>query len=128
MSWKRIAAVLLMLAGLSAVLSGCGQSGSGGHMMNSGMMAGGMMGGGMMGQTSSENGSQTLPDPQSDGAQLLTQYCGQCHVPPAPSAHSAKEWPQVVERMRGYMITQEKLVPDRAKIKLIVAYLQQHAR
>jgi mono/diheme cytochrome c family protein len=40
-----------------------------------------------------------LPDPQSRGAQLLIHYCAQCHALPAPSAHSATDWPSVARRM-----------------------------
>ena len=57
---------------------------------------------------------------------MLRQDCGQCHEPPVPAAHRAQEWPQVVERMRQYMISQRKVVPDRGKIGLIIDYLQQH--
>lgn len=40
-----------------------------------------------------------LPEPESQGAQLLISYCGQCHAVPAPTAHSATDWPGVVRRM-----------------------------
>jgi mono/diheme cytochrome c family protein len=40
-----------------------------------------------------------LPDPTSPGALLLMQYCAQCHSLPAPSAHSATDWPSVARRM-----------------------------
>ncbi|HXF96102.1 MAG TPA: hypothetical protein VNI61_08355 [Gemmatimonadales bacterium] len=40
-----------------------------------------------------------LPDPGSQGAQLLAKYCAQCHNLPAPSSHSATDWPGVVRRM-----------------------------
>lgn len=40
-----------------------------------------------------------LPDPQSQGAQLIARYCVQCHNLPAPEAHSATDWPSVVRRM-----------------------------
>jgi cytochrome c5 len=40
-----------------------------------------------------------LPDPQSQGAQLVAQYCAQCHNLAAPSMHSATDWPGVVRRM-----------------------------
>jgi hypothetical protein len=41
-----------------------------------------------------------LPDPESQGAQLTAAYCGQaCHGLPAPSAHSASDWPVVLRRM-----------------------------
>jgi len=91
------------------------------------MMSGGMMGGGMMMQTPADITPQKLPDPDSDGAKLVTQYCGQCHIPSAPSAHKATEWPKVVERMNGYMIDQGMLVPDSGKLQIILGYLQKHA-
>lgn len=40
-----------------------------------------------------------LPDPTSRGAQHVAQYCAQCHALPAPTAHSATDWPGVVRRM-----------------------------
>jgi cytochrome c5 len=41
-----------------------------------------------------------LPDPQGQGAQLTAQFCGgACHSIPAPSAHSATDWPVVLRRM-----------------------------
>jgi cytochrome c5 len=40
-----------------------------------------------------------LPDPGSPGAKLVAQYCAQCHHLPAPSMHSATDWPGVVRRM-----------------------------
>ena len=40
-----------------------------------------------------------LPEPSSPGAQLVAQYCAQCHALPAPASHSATDWPGVVRRM-----------------------------
>ena len=40
-----------------------------------------------------------LPEPTSQGAQLLARYCVQCHALPTPSAHSATDWPGVARRM-----------------------------
>jgi mono/diheme cytochrome c family protein len=40
-----------------------------------------------------------LPDPQSRGAQLVIQYCSQCHALPTPAMHSATDWPSVARRM-----------------------------
>jgi cytochrome c5 len=40
-----------------------------------------------------------LPDPTSRGAQLLVEYCAQCHSLPAPSMHSLTDWPSVARRM-----------------------------
>ena len=40
-----------------------------------------------------------LPDPASQGAQLVARYCAQCHELPSPLAHSATDWPSVARRM-----------------------------
>ncbi|MDH5198007.1 MAG: hypothetical protein OEY20_12230, partial [Gemmatimonadota bacterium] len=41
-----------------------------------------------------------LPNPESQGAQLTAQYCAQaCHGIPAPTSHSANDWPVVLRRM-----------------------------
>jgi len=40
-----------------------------------------------------------LPEPTSRGATLIAKYCVQCHALPAPTAHSATDWPSVARRM-----------------------------
>lgn len=55
-----------------------------------------------------------LPDPQSHGAQLLAEYCAQCHSLPAPTQHSATDWPSVVRRMWLRM----DFLPDSLGIKV----------
>lgn len=40
-----------------------------------------------------------LPSPQSPGALAVAKYCGQCHDLPAPSMHSAVDWPRITRRM-----------------------------
>jgi cytochrome c5 len=40
-----------------------------------------------------------LPEPNSKGAQLVVQYCAQCHAFPTPGMHSATDWPSIVRRM-----------------------------
>jgi cytochrome c5 len=122
MAWTRMSATVLVLTGLGFLPAACDQQASGGHMM-----AGGMMGGGMMGNMPSGNTSQTLPEQQSEGAQLLKQFCSECHAPPAPSAHTAREWPQVVDRMNQHMVTQGKPAPDREQLRKLIAYLQKNA-
>jgi hypothetical protein len=69
-----------------------------------------------------------LPDPQSQGAQLTAQYCGgACHSIPAPSAHSATDWPVVLRRMwlrAGQLdTTLHAPVPDHAQRIVISEYL-----
>jgi cytochrome c5 len=40
-----------------------------------------------------------LPEPNSKGAQLLGQFCAQCHNLPSPAMHSATDWPSIARRM-----------------------------
>jgi len=40
-----------------------------------------------------------LADSASPGAQLVVQYCQQCHALPSPAMHSATDWPRVLRRM-----------------------------
>ncbi len=40
-----------------------------------------------------------LPDPASEGAQYLRQYCTACHGLASPQTHSATDWPVVLRRM-----------------------------
>ena len=40
-----------------------------------------------------------LPEPNSRGAQLMVQYCAQCHNLPTPVMHSATDWPSIARRM-----------------------------
>jgi hypothetical protein len=42
---------------------------------------------------------QQLPDRKSRGAQLVVQYCVQCHNLPNPAMHEARKWPAIFERM-----------------------------
>ncbi len=44
-----------------------------------------------------------LPDPESSGAKLLSQYCSQCHRVPSPRLHTDQEWPDVLARMISRM-------------------------
>lgn len=117
------------------------------------MTMGGMMGGGMMMDRQDMKemmknmmGAQlppginpvNLPDPQSTSAQLLAQYCTQCHELPGPGMHIAEEWLSVVDRMnrrmrmmsdRGMMrIMDDVKAPTDNELQTIVAYLQRHAQ
>ena len=40
-----------------------------------------------------------LPEPNSKGAQLVAQFCAQCHHLPTPQMHSATDWPSIARRM-----------------------------
>ncbi len=112
------------------------------------MATGGMMGGGMMmdraGMKEMMRGMmgdllppginpEKLPDPQSIGAQLLAQYCTQCHELPGPGMHTADEWPSVVDRMNRRMrmmggMMHDIKAPTDNELLTLVAYLQRHAQ
>lgn len=119
-----------------------------------GISLGGMMGGPMMmdrddmrammnrmmgGQLPPGIAPQDLPDPQSEGARLLNNYCTQCHNLPGPGMHTAEEWPSVVDRMNqrmqmmgghgmmGMMMGSIE-APSESEVKAIVDYLQGHAQ
>ena len=40
-----------------------------------------------------------LPEPNAKGAQLVGQFCAQCHNLPTPAMHSATDWPSIARRM-----------------------------
>jgi len=81
-----------------------------------------------------------LPQPASHGAELVVQYCVQCHNLPNPAMHDAAKWPGIVERMvlrmrgRGNMgvLMKELMVgveaPGEEEAKVLLAYLQRHAQ
>jgi hypothetical protein len=73
-------------------------------------------------------GRAQLPEPESQGAELLQRYCASCHGLPDPAAHTAGEWPATVERMRQYMYAAEVPAPDGAEANEIVRYLEAHGR
>lgn len=58
----------------------------------------------------------------------VARYCGGCHLPPNPGAHTAEEWPAVVARMQQHR-TKRGLptIPGEA-LDRIMDYLQQSAR
>ncbi len=78
-----------------------------------------------------------LPDPDSDGAKLLQQFCTQCHNLPGPGLHTAAEWPAVVERMnrRMRMMGRHSMMmmggietPTERELATIRDYLESHAQ
>lgn len=74
-----------------------------------------------------------LPEPRSEGAQLLVRYCTQCHNLPGPGMHTAGEWPAVVARMNGRMQMMSGgmmgvRAPSAAELDTLTVYLQEHAQ
>ena len=70
----------------------------------------------------------SLPEPESEGAQVVQQFCSGCHAPPSPLVHTAKEWPNVIyrmqerRRMKAYELIAE---PERI---ILLEYLQKFAK
>jgi hypothetical protein len=86
-----------------------------------------------MGWMWAPNAAAPLPDPDSKGGKLESKYCSQCHAPPSPSIHTAKEWGDVITRMRAHMGDQVEAgatvkVPSAVELDEIVEYLDKHAR
>ncbi len=80
-----------------------------------------------------------LPQPESRGAQLMLQYCVQCHNLPNPAMHQAGKWPTVLDRMvvrmqgKGNMGTLMRdmmagvAAPSEEETKFLRAYLKRNA-
>ncbi len=132
---------VLLLTGVVGLMTTSGSCSSMGNMM------GGMMDrDGMKGMMKEMMGAQLppgiepeeLPDPQSNGAKLLAQYCTQCHDLPSPRMHSAQAWPSVVERMnqRMQMMSSRNMMgmmrdmeaPTERELETLMAYLQKYAQ
>jgi mono/diheme cytochrome c family protein len=71
---------------------------------------------------------ETLGPPDTQGLALFRNICSQCHALPDPQLHTADEWPDIVERMRGNMQAMEKPVITEVQKEQIASYLSQHAR
>ena len=75
------------------------------------------------------------PDLGTPPGQMFSIACSQCHVLPDPKRHTAREWPQVVERMQANMSWANRVIGDprlRTVPELntaeIIRYLQRHSR
>ncbi len=72
-----------------------------------------------------------LPDPNSEGAKDVAQFCTSCHNLPTPGSHSATDWPSVARRMwlRMGMLPAglQVPVPSEEQRQAILNYLLAHA-
>jgi len=75
------------------------------------------------------------PALKSQEGLMFTIACSQCHAPPDPKRHSAREWPGVVERMQRHMAWTNRVVGDPSlrtnpelKTDEIIKWLQRYAR
>ena len=72
--------------------------------------------------------SLSYPDADSKPALLYISKCNECHNAPLTTAHTAKMWVSVVDRMQFRMIS-KKIFPLSEEDKLsILQYLQTHAK
>jgi hypothetical protein len=81
-----------------------------------------------------------LPQPRSRGAELVVQYCVQCHNLPNPAMHNPEKWPGIVDRMVNRMRGNGNLgdlmtemmagvrAPSEEEEKVLVAYLKRHGQ
>ncbi len=81
-----------------------------------------------------------LPEPDSRGAQLVVEYCVQCHNLPNPAMHQAAKWPRIVERMVVRMQGKGNLgilmkemmagvkAPSDPERAVLLAYLERYAQ
>lgn len=74
--------------------------------------------------------SARYPDLDTAAGRAFGTFCAQCHAPPDPQQHTAKEWPAAVARMRRHMADMGKAVPDETATREILEFLQRnsHAR
>ena len=73
--------------------------------------------------------AEPLPESSSRGAALIVTFCTQCHAAPSPSLHTAPEWVAVTSRMRLNMSRVPGVrTPTTEEMRLILTYMQQHAR
>jgi uncharacterized membrane protein YfcA/mono/diheme cytochrome c family protein len=75
------------------------------------------------------------PALKAASGQIFMTACSQCHAPPDPSRHTAREWPGVVERMKRHMAWANTVVgaselrtTPELKTDEIVRLLQRYAR
>lgn len=79
-------------------------------------------------------GDQTLPAPQSEGAELTKAYCANCHAVPSSRMHTAEEWNAVMTTMSQHITTSDSnipicvQIPTAEELQAINAYLVQYAR
>lgn len=67
-----------------------------------------------------------LPEPDSPGAVLMKQACGNCHGVPSPDTHSAEHWPGVVHRMNNRRLMKAYDPLDEQQLQTLIDYLRRH--
>ncbi|MBI3581411.1 MAG: cytochrome c [Nitrospinae bacterium] len=136
------ASLSALVAGVATLTTACSaprdesrMSGMMGMGMNGGMKK--MMRGMMGGMLPPGVAAKDLPEPESNGARLVSRFCGQCHDLPSPAMHTTDEWTLVADRMfkrmammagmggMGNMMDVE--APSEGERDEILAYLGSHS-
>jgi len=78
--------------------------------------------------TGCATGPTPIPDASSAGAQLYISKCGVCHSIPHPKRNSYPEWQHLLELMQQRMAEQKMPALTGGEKKVILGYLQHHAR
>jgi len=68
-----------------------------------------------------------LPDPESQGAQVMRQRCGGCHRVYAPSGMTFEMWQLQVGRMRERFAQAGRPWLSADEERVLLDYLRQHA-
>ena len=71
--------------------------------------------------------ARLAPGLETPAGKAFRDVCSQCHALPDPGQHTAKKWPEVVERMKGYMESMGKQVSDEKTLREILGFLQRNA-
>jgi len=70
----------------------------------------------------------SLPEPESEGAQVAKQFCSDCHAPPSPLVHTAEEWPNVIYRMQERRRMKAFELIAEPEHTILLEYLQKFAK
>ena len=79
-------------------------------------------------RTSVQPHAVALPEPSSDGAKILKEYCSACHGYPSPGLHVSGEWRHVVQRMQQHRIKKAYDAINQQDIDTLIAYLDKYSR
>lgn len=79
--------------------------------------------------------TRALPEPESEGAILVAQFCSACHAVPPPRSRTGAEWVAVADAMRVHIRQSETggalkcvAMPSDEQMATIRDYLVRHAR
>lgn len=61
------------------------------------------------------------------GQATFQTRCSECHAPPKPATHTAKQWAMIVDRMQGRRVMSGFSPLSKEEMRLILDYLQRHA-